>query len=205
VRRHRAPAIALLLVVALALACRDGSTKPAPTVPPSTPDTPAPTATPAPTEDPGLIQPLIDALQTRDPEAVRLYIAYTPVACSATPAQDVGSPPACEAGEEDGHDVEVFFLGSCEGEYVRPAGIDRPLAIMANTVLYAVYRLPPGQTSGQYSAILIDQDEARLGYAWEAIIKDEQIVALLFSCSSSPQELVELRGYTEAVVPPQTP
>ena len=203
--RHRALVATLLLALALAVACRGSSGTTAPTVPVLTPDTPGPTATPAPTEDPGLVQPLIDTLRTRDAEAIRLYIAYTPVACSAAPAQDVGGPPACAAGEEDGHNVDVFFLGSCEGEYVRPAGIDRPLAIMANTALYAVYRLPPDQPSGQYSAVLIDQDEARLGYAWEAIIKDERIVALLFSCASSPQELVGQRGYTEAVVPPQTP
>jgi hypothetical protein len=205
VGQDRALAATLLLALALASACRGTSGKTAPTVPVLTPGTPGPTATPGPTQDPSLIQPLIDALRTRDAEAIRLYIAYTPVACSAAPAQDVGGPPACAAGEEDGRSVDVFYLGSCEGEYVRPAGIDRPLAIMANTVLYAVYRLPPEQPSGQYSAVLIDQDEARLGYAWEAIIKDERIVALLFSCALSPQDLVAERNYTEAVVPPQTP
>jgi len=205
VERHPALAATLLLAVALALACRSTSSKPSPAVPVPTPDTPAPTTTPAPPEDPSLVQPLIDALQTRDAEAIRLYIAYTPVACSATPAQGVGGPPACAAGEEDGRQVDVFYFAACEGEYLRPADIDRPLDIMANTALYAVYRLPPGQTSGQYSAVLIDQDGSRLGQAWEAIISDERIVALLFSCATSPQELVGLRHYTDAVVPPQTP
>ena len=77
---------------------------------------------------------------------------------------------------------------------------------MAAMKLYAIYRIPPEHRSaGQYSVILTDQRPQTAGQAWEAIISQRAIIALIFSCTTTPDQLVELRRYTDAVVPPQAP
>lgn len=178
---------------------------PSPTAQP----TPSPVATPAaattatsepvPTDDPSLIDPIISALRSGEPEAIRPYIGFKQVPCSASPRR----LPACASDERDGQQVDTFYVGACEGDYVRPADMDRPLRVMTGTSLYAVYRLPPDKrAAGQYSAILIDRHELRLGLAWEAIIDEGRIVALIFSCAATPQELIKLRHYTDAILPP---
>lgn len=98
------------------------------------------------------------------------------------------------------------MLGTCENEYLPPSNIQRALGMMAAMRLYAVYRVPPQfRSAAQYSAVLVDQRPETAGQAWEAIISTGQIVAFIFSCTLTPQKLIELRHYTDVVLTPQTP
>jgi hypothetical protein len=207
VNQRRLSKVGLLLAAALAFgaACRGGASQPTLTTLPSPETSATATVEPGPTDDPSLIEPIISALRSADPEAIRPHIGFKQVPCSATPSQGPGGPPACASGEQDGQQVDSFYYSTCEGQYLRSTNIEEPLGVMAGTSLYAIYRLPPDKrANGQYSAILVDQNEPRLGQAWEAIIDNERIVALIFSCVVTPQEYVQLRGYADAVLPPQT-
>jgi hypothetical protein len=205
VNQHRISTVGLLLAAALAFgaACRGGASQPTLTTLPS-PETQA-TATiePGPTDDSSLIEPIIAALRSGDPEAIRPHIGFgfAQVSCGNAPAQGSPVPNSCNNTPEP-----AFFYGTCEGEYLRPSEVQRALDVMAGMQLYAVYRVPPQFRSvGQYSVILTDRRADTAGQAWEAVIDNERIVALIYSCTLPPNRLIELRGYTDAVLPPQTP
>ncbi len=204
-KQHRASKVGLLLAAALTfgVACRGGANQPTQTTL-SSPETQA-TATvePGPTDDPSLIEPIIGALRSGDPEAIRPHVGFgfSQMSCRATPSQGSPIPQSCSSTPQ-----QAFFYGTCEGEYLPPSDIQRPLDVMAALKLYAVYRVPPQLRSvGQYSAILTDRRAETAGQAWEAIISNGQIVALIFSCTTTPDQLIALRGYTDAVLPPQVP
>jgi hypothetical protein len=204
VYEHRVSTLGLLLAAALAfsVACRSPHQPTRTTLP--SPETQATATVQAgPTDDPTLIQPIIAALRSGDPEAIGPYIGFgfAQVSCGNSPAQGSPVPSTCNSTPE-----QAFFYGTCEGEYLRPSEVQRALDVMAAMQLYAVYRIPPQFRSvGQYSVILTDQSADAAGQAWEAIIDNERIVALIFSCAVTPDRLIELRRYTDAVLPPQTP
>ncbi len=202
VYQHRVSTVGLLLAAALAFgaACGGGANQPTLTTLPSPETRATATLEPGPTDDPSLIEPIIAALRSGDPEAIRPYIAYagSQVSCSATPSQESPVPNSCNNTPE-----QVFLLGNCQNEYLPPSQIQRALDMMAAMKLYRVYRIPRQfRAVGQYSAILEDQRPQTTGQAWEAVIDDERIVALIFSCTVTPEEYVKLRHYTEAVLPP---
>jgi hypothetical protein len=205
VGQHRVSMVGLLLAAALAFgaACRGGTSQPALTTLPSPETQATATVEPGRTDDLSLIEPIIAALRSGDPEAIRSLIGYgfSQLTCRATPSQGSPVPQSCSSTPEP-----AFFYGTCEGEYLRPSEVQRALDVMAAMQLYAVYRVPPQFRSvGQYSVILTDRRAETAGQAWEAVIHDERIVALIFSCTTTPDRLIELRHYTDAVLPPQTP
>jgi hypothetical protein len=205
VNQHRASNVGLLLAAALAFgaACRGGASQPTQTTLPSPETRATATVEPGPTDDRSLIEPIIGALRSSDPEAIRPHVGFgfAQVSCGNSPAQESPVPNSCNNTPE-----QVFLLGKCQNEYLPPSQIQRALDVMAAMQLYAVYRVPPQFRSvGQYSAILIDQRPETAGQAWEAVISKEKIIALIFSCTTTPDKLIELRHYTDAVLPPQTP
>jgi hypothetical protein len=196
--------ICLSAALAFVAACRDDGGEPAvqearPTIPPPTP-TATPTSAPISPEQRAQLDAVVEALDTQDAEAVRRHVGYREVACSPEGPAFSGSPE-CAPGEDAGTLAPVFYLGVCEGQYLRPEDIDLALDLMVGLSLHAVYRLPPAKrSSGDFSIILVDTAELRLGQAWEAIVDDGEIVALLFSCALSAEDLLERRGYEDLVI-----
>jgi hypothetical protein len=157
-------------------------------------------ATPS-TEEVAQLDALTTALRTRDVEVVRPFVGFRAIACAATP--ELGGAPPCGPGEETGDQVEAFYLATCEGSYLRPAAVQQALDLLVQMDVYAVYRLPGlARSPGDYSVVLVDRRPDQPPNGWEAIVDDGEIVALLFSCALPPDELVELREYTDAVLAP---
>lgn len=161
--------------------------------------TDTPTAAPTPRVDAKVVETLATALSSGNPEVIRPYIGYLPIGCSA---QASSAAPLCPTSVAEGTQTATFYFSNCEGRYLPPAEIQEPLDLMAAMRLDAFYVLPAaGQPSGQYAAVLVDQRPETAGQAWEAIIDDERIVALIFSCTLTPEALVALRHYGPAVQP----
>lgn len=202
---YRSLALATLLLGGslLAAGCA-GSSSQAPAATPTSASTSIdaptdiPTAAPTPRVDSKVVETLAAALSSGNPEVIRPYIGYLPIGCSAQPPS---AAPLCPTSVAEGAQTATFYFSNCEGRYLPPAEIQQPLDLMAAMRLDAFYVLPAGQPSGQYSAVLVDQRPETAGQAWEAIIDDEQIVALIFSCTLTPEALVALRHYGPAVEP----
>ncbi len=196
--------------VALTVACGDGGS----TAPTATAQE-TPQATERQTPSAGRtgvteVDAFIDAMAAdhgkKETPALSALIGFTKVACSATPEQGIGGPPACQLNEKDGELVDVFPTASCEGADLRPYEMDQVLMGLAESQLYAVYRAPPGtRYDADYAAIVYRTIEGTGDAASEALLAGGKIVGYFFSCVLSPAELVTQRGYTEAVLPPQTP
>ncbi len=145
---------------------------------------------------------MIVALRTKDVVQIRPHVGFRKIGCAAEP-NGPGAPPKCEDGERDGDQVDAFYYGTCEGQYLRPAEVDQALEILKRTDVYAAYRL--AKRAGdlyQYAIVLEDSAPARDGYAWEAVVDNGEMIGLLFSCSLSPEDLVAARPYTGVVVAP---
>jgi hypothetical protein len=196
----------LLLGGALFLAgCSAGSPPPPSTATPThesaaaDPPTATPTEAPLPTVDPHIVESITSALSTGNADAILPHIGYRPVGCSS---QSSPAAPRCPTGQPLGVLTAAFYFSDCTGRYLQPGEIDLPLALIASMRLEGFYIMSArGQPSGQYAAILIDQRPETAGLAWEAIIDDGRIVALIFSCSLTPEQLVELRHYGPAIEP----
>ncbi len=203
---YRSLVLATLLVGGsfLVTGCAASSSQapaPTPTSATTSIDAPAatPTAAPTPHVDKQVVETLTTALQSGNAEVIRPYIGYLPIGCSP---QASSAAPVCATNEADGTQTATFYFSKCEGRYLTPAEIQEPLDLMAAMRLDAIYALPAaGQPSGQYSAVLVDQRPETAGQAWEAIIDEAHIVALIFSCTLTPEELVALRHYGPPVQP----
>jgi hypothetical protein len=147
----------------------------------------------------------MDALRTKDAEAIRPFIGLRPIACTDTPTP--GGPPACLAGEAAGASVQAFYFGDCEGAYLRETELDQPLLAMMTLDVREPYRVELKTDAGyQYAIILEDTSAERDGAAWEAIVEQGQIIGLLFSCTLSVDELIDARNYETLVPsPPEAP
>ena len=203
-----------LVLGAAVAACGDANeggsaaTPTATTAPPATP-----TATASSRTGITALDPVLDALNSRDRDALRELIAYTKFACGAT--TEPGGPPLCEESEQPGDLADIFPLSVCEGTPLRPRAIDTALDYLTKSSLYAVYgNLPSGRFSEvvtyqeDYIAVITAEFFPGAGEpdpGWEVAIDDGRIVGLFLFCVGTPQELIEQRHYTDAVLPPQTP
>ncbi len=203
---YRSLALATLLLGGsfLVTGCAGSSSQapaPTPTSANTSIDAPAatPTAAPTPHVDAKVVETLTTALSSGSAAVIRPYIGYLPIGCSP---QAASAAPLCATNVADGTQTAAFYFSNCEGHYLAPAEIQEPLDLMAAMRLDAFYVLPAaGQPSGQYSAVLVDQRPETAGLAWEAIIDDVHIVALIFSCTLTPEALVALRHYGPPVQP----
>ena len=161
------------------------------------------TATPEPVsaEDAVKVYAVVDALRTKDLTEIRPHVGFRKIACAAN--SNDPSVPTCQSGEEDGDQIDAFYYGTCQGEYLRPVDVDEPLNVLTDMDVYGAYRIPKkGDSPYQYSIVLVDNASERDGAAWEAVIDDGEVIGLLFSCSLSPEDLVAVRRYTDAVPTP---
>ena len=202
--------LTICVAAVLAAACGDGddgdetptTTVAQPTSQPSAtslPDEPLPTA--------GLtgipeLDAVIEALRSRDAEALRPLIAYSQVTCDPA-GQVISGLPECRPGEQDGQLVEVFRYTACEGQYLRPDEIDEALSILAGTALYAVFESPQDQVyDSEYVAVVSDQSPDRTNLGWQVEITGGRIVAFRFSCATTPEDLIGAQGLTDPLLAP---
>jgi hypothetical protein len=196
-----------VLTLAVLTSCGDGdggngTFSPGGGSPTASDASPEATLPPIPAVDRTQVSNVMDALRTRDIETIRPFIGLRRVACAeeATPS----GPPECINDETPGTEIDAFYISDCEGRYVRAGEVNQPLYALSLMEVRDVYRIPRAINGGyQYAAILTDTTEPREGMAWEAVIEAGQVIGLLYSCSLTPEELIQARGYTEQVPTPE--
>jgi hypothetical protein len=93
------------------------------------------------------IDPVLAAVESRDPQKLRDLIQYTSAPC--TWKDGLGGPPKCRQGEVEGTMLEVLpYLGS-EGSFIRKSEIDNWPGIDASA-LYAVLGIAENAVREQY-------------------------------------------------------
>ncbi len=210
---------ALVALLALA-ACGDGKEQPKATPSPAT-ATAAPAASPTSAAPPtsgrtGIaeLDPVIDALLSKDAKTIRPLIVFTSVPC--TTAVGMGVAPTCPQGQTDGHPVDIFLSGVCEGEYKTPGAEDGIAQGLAQFTLYAVYRVTAdfgfsGESYAEigfpteYVAIVSTPALGSDDVATLVLINNGRITGTVFSCALPPAQYVEQLGLTDAVLPPPVP
>jgi hypothetical protein len=130
------------------------------------------------------------AVQTRDSAALLGLIGYEQVACT-TARPDVGGPPPCRAGEEDGALVDVVQAAQCEGAYLRPGDVENALQYFLDPrpVVYAAFEAPEMWESGEYAVVLTSSQQGR-AVASQLVIEGGKIVLLDFGCGETPEEKI---------------
>ncbi len=166
--RALAPAALFALLVALA-ACGGGDDGPGPV-----PD----------------VDRVAAAVQTRDSATLLGLIGYQQVACSTAPP-DVGGPPSCRAGEDDGALVDVVQVAQCEGAYLRPVDVENALQHLLDPgpSVYAAFEAPETWESGEYAVVLTSSEQGR-AVASQLVIERGKIVLLDFGCGETPEEKI---------------
>jgi hypothetical protein len=156
------------------------------------------------------IDAAIDAVLAGDREALLALVDPQTRPCNATPAQDLDPGPHCSAGTPDGSAVKVIPYAQCEGVFAPPeAAIDFMLrSLRPGSVLYAAYVVPPGAIrpgemfSGDYLVIFSREVDAGRVFGWSLFMTSRGISGISAGCASSPQEFIDSRGLTEALLAP---
>jgi len=130
------------------------------------------------------------AVQTRDSAALLGLIGYEQVACTSAPL-DVGGPPPCRAGEEDGALVDVVQAVQCKGAYLRPSDVPNALQhfLDPRPVVYAAFEAPETWESGEYAVVLTSSQQGR-AVASQLVIEGGKVVLLDFGCGETPEEKI---------------
>jgi hypothetical protein len=155
---------------------------------------------PRPTPPPGrtgvlLVDAVLDALEAGDIDTLRQLVAYQALACAVEPG--AGGPPPCRADEPDGTLVEVLPIRTCELEHHRRGEIDWALQdLIEHTSPYAVY-----QAEGGY-VIVLERTFQGMRLSAAVTIADRNITELKFGCGETPEQLVEVLGLVDVVLPP---
>ncbi len=198
-----------------------------PTAQPSTP-TPTATATATPhpsptnvpvdaTHPPGVtsgvatVDAAIAAIAAGDVSALRGLVAYTKVACRASPPQGFPQPPKCPPGTPDGTPVDIFAGASCEGFYILPDDVDEAVArfLDGRPGLYAVIESDPSAPApvdwpaARYTIVYgVEHDVLDL-LAQEVLIGEEGVAGILSGCSATPaQEIANIPADRWVLPPP---
>lgn len=110
-----------------------------------------------------IIDQVLQAVASNDPDALRALIEFTNAEC--THRDGLGGPPKCLEGEEEGTPMEVLAFLSSEGSYIRRAEIDRWQGVEA-TGVYAVYEVNDAAVAsetyfpaGKYVILLVDEEK----------------------------------------------
>ena len=178
----------MILVTMFAITCGGGRSKVSlsPTVPPSiapaVPSVATSTATASvPLSGIAEVDQVVKATLAGDVDALVRMLHYKRLGCVTL--QQVGSPPACRAGEAVGTMVDGFVVGGCDGTYERADEIPPRVASvlrMAERSLYAVFRLASG--GADYRVLFVYTNAQRLGLAVD--LKDGGIVEMNMTCGT---------------------
>jgi hypothetical protein len=101
--------------------------------------------------------------------------------------------------------VEVLPSAQCEGFFVRPDELQLDAVVPPSAELYGVYRAPAEYfPPGLYSAVFVAGSDAEPPIdAYEVILDNEGIKGINYGCAEEAAQLVETRGLTDALVPPE--
>jgi hypothetical protein len=146
----------------------------------------------------------IDAALSRDIDALRQAIVYTPAACVTEP-EGPGSPPTCRPGESEGTLVDVLPSAQCEGFFSRPDAIDLDGVFNVSVMgLYGVYRTPADFFPPGAYAVVFTQNRPGIDEAGrELVMTDAGIVGINYGCGETPQQMVEFQHLTDTIIPPR--
>jgi hypothetical protein len=164
----------------------------APTLPPFPTQAPQPTSTPVNAYPPGtrtgieVIDKVIAALASGDPQAVLDHLSFHPYPCTNAPSGTDGSNP-CPPGVPEGSPVDVIASGGCKVSFLARdrASLSTDVATFeqaaATQGIYAVVEVQEGRLqsplplryliilSGGYSLLLDDAGITHLGLPCEGV------------------------------------
>lgn len=154
-----------------------------------------------------IIDQIVHAVASSDPEALRALIEFTNAEC--TRQDGLGGPPKCREGEVEGTLVEVLAFLSSEGSYLHREEIDRWTGVQASGV-YAVYEVNaaaiPSEKyfpAGKYVILLVDEENqtaVALRIGERGIIRVDEV----FDFSPEALHAMVLREASTVVLPPKS-
>lgn len=195
--------LAILFAASTVMACTDdGAGAPSPT----TTNTPVVTSSPqetASSTQPATVTPegggrttgiaeldaLIDAVESRDLATLRGLLEFEALEC--TRALGAGGPPKCAEGEDEGTEVRVFPVSTCEPEWRREAGADSALqeVVAIGPVRLAAFDAPDGylRADAEYVVVFAGPDPRLDGAAERGVaigVRDGRIVEIRLACGA---------------------
>lgn len=215
----RTAALASIAVALTVLACSGGQddTSNLPTdatLSPTAEPTSLPQATVAPQPDTGIpeIDAVVDAVESRDIEALVSLIRATRVPCTTTIGQLTLEPP-CPADTVDGSIIDAFHVVNCEVGFVP---IDHAIELMfreygaiflPTSTIYGVYRPPSSSSFGggmsSYAIVLsFEMADSSDPFGWMLIVEDG-LVGVDSGCVRSPEHLIEDNRLTDPLLTPR--
>lgn len=178
----RGVAAVMVLLALLLVACGgdDGnntsSTTPAPTEAEATP--PSRTGV----QD---IDAIIEAVLTRDAEALRSLVRLRPLACIGPTPSSLGAL-FCENAETEGTIIDVLPVAQCESHYTRHEELDQVLLFESTIDLYAVHK-----AGDQYSAVFTQQPDAEGPLFGVTVGIDRGLINYIdYGCGQTAEQLV---------------
>jgi len=154
-----------------------------------------------------VVDAIIEAALADDRPALRELVHYTVTGC--THELGLGTPPKCEAGQDEGTMVEVFPVLGPEGVFVRREHIESVFTPGSKT-LYAVYRVPAAAyqedywPAGDYGIVFLYDEQPGAGAI--TLLADAEGIVRLIDHQSLAQALeleVGVRVH-EFILPPFT-
>jgi hypothetical protein len=141
------------------------------------------------------VDDILDAVLSGDPAQVRPRVRFETIAC--TTAQGPGPAPQCREGEEEGFQVNVLEIGTCETEFRRADELEGLVEQLQAESLHAVYAGPASQgPDADYVAVFNRaNDEGGVAVSIDGGI----MVYVKFSCGETIDELVQLLSLGEPV------
>ena len=152
------------------------------------------------------IDTVLEAVESNDPQNLRVAIYYSTLACNTMNA--LGGPPPCQEGEAEGTLVEALPILGSEGGHLRKEDI-KDSFVLEVTGLYAVYRVSEKVFSdanypkGDYGVILVGADNSSNVVLQ---IKSGGIVRFDFVMNDSPDALRNIleRDASEVILAPKS-
>lgn len=180
-----AAAIVLLPLLVVACGGDDGNNTPSTTPAPSAAPTDAGAAPPSRTgvQD---IDAIIEAVLTRDTEALASMVRLRPLACVGPTPSSLGAL-FCEDAETEGTVIDVLPVAQCESHYTRRDELDRVLLFESSIDLYSVHKL-----DDQYAAVFTQQPDAGGPLFGVMVGIDRGLINYIdYGCGQTAAQLVE--------------
>jgi hypothetical protein len=164
--------------------------------------TAVPTRTPMSSDPTGIVavDGAIAAIKSGDVDALVDLMLLEPERCA--PPAGAGGPPACNAGEATGTEIDVVPIVSCEAGWGREAALPQVLSSLAGgeATLFAVYR---GDESvfgrrGDYG-VIFTYHTATGDIARNFVMTDNGVVGVDLGCGESAHQMVERHKLTDVV------
>lgn len=222
-RIRRRAAATVLCVVALLVACRQGSgtpTFPVATAEPSATvsrplSTESPSASPSAESSPALnrhtgnpaLDAVLDAISAQDARSLSALVSYSRLAC--TTSEGLGGAPNCGSGEATGSVRDVLPILACEGGFVSPQDAQSFLDSAVIGVSPSVYAVTTasGTSDGPYFphgaySVFIQTTQQPGGGRILWVSDDGRIIAVTTGCLRTASQLYDGKRGTTVLIPP---